>query len=160
MKPLLIKDVLRQTMIAAIYVVFVLLFQFMSFEMVQFRIAEVLLILIFFDRHSFWGLSVGTFLANWILSPFGIVDAAVGTLATIIALCLMMVCRKQSVLALVFPAVTNGLLVGYMVAYFYDLPFLETAAWVFFGEFVVLYALGLPLFLVLRRNKNFRELFS
>lgn len=160
MKPLRIKDVLRQTMIAAIYVVFVLLFQFMSFEMVQFRIAEILLILIFFDRLSFWGLSIGTFLANWILSPFGLIDAAVGTLATMIALVLMILFKRQSIFALVFPALTNGLLVGHMVAYFYDLPVWETVAWVFFGEFVVLYALGLPLYLVLRKNRNFLELFT
>jgi uncharacterized membrane protein len=160
MKPLRIKDVLRQTMIAAIYVVFVFLFQFMSFEMVQFRIAEVLLILIFFDRRSFWGLSIGTFLANWIMSPFGVIDAAVGTLATMIAFILMAIFRRQSIFALAFPAVTNGLLVGYMVAYLYDFPFLETAAWVFFGEFVVLYVLGLPLYLVLRKNRNFLELFT
>ncbi|MFP4177929.1 MAG: QueT transporter family protein [Acholeplasmataceae bacterium] len=160
MKTIRIKDVVRQTMVAAIYVEFVLLFQFMSFEVVQFRIAEVLLILIFFDRRSIWGLSIGTFLANWMLSPFGLIDAFVGMLATVLALVLMLIFRKRSIIALIFPAITNGLIVGYMVAYIYDISFMETAAWVFFGEFVVLYVLGLPLYLLLRNNRDFQELFS
>jgi uncharacterized membrane protein len=44
---------LKNAMIASIYVVLLYVFQFLSFELVQFRIAELLLVLILFNSKSF-----------------------------------------------------------------------------------------------------------
>lgn len=160
MKPIAIRDVIKQAMIAAAYVVLVLVFQFMSFEAIQFRIAEVLLILVFFDKKSIIGLSIGTFLANWLLSPFGIADAVFGTMATVLALVLMRELKRHVWLALLMPAIANGIIIGWMLNLFLELPFWETALWIFLGEAAVLYVLGLPLYLVLRKHQAFRDLFD
>ncbi|MBE0700355.1 MAG: QueT transporter family protein [Acholeplasmataceae bacterium] len=160
MKHFTLNDLLRQTMIAAIYVVLVLLFQFMSFEKIQFRIAEVLLILVFFDKKSLIGLVIGTFLANWLWSPFGLIDAVIGSFATFAGVILMVAFGRIKVIALIFPALTNGIIIGLMIAYLNQLPFLPIAVWVFAGEAAVLYLIGLPVYSLLKRNRAFIELFE
>jgi len=50
MNTYVLKDVLKQTMIAAIYVVLVYVFAFASFGLIQFRIAEVL----FYCQLAWW----------------------------------------------------------------------------------------------------------
>lgn len=154
-----------QAMIAAIYVVLVYVFQFLSFSQIQFRIAELLLILIFFDKKNAIGLILGTFLANWFFSPFGWIDVMVGTFASVVAIGLMMLFVKKPFIALIFPAVANGIIVGLMIVYFEGLPVLSWVSlgimgFVFLGEAVVMYALGLPVYLNLRRNEHFLSLFS
>ncbi|MDY0115275.1 MAG: QueT transporter family protein, partial [Acholeplasmatales bacterium] len=54
-----IKDLIKQALIAAIYLVLVIIFWEFSFKEIQFRIAEILLILIFFDKKSIIGLTLG-----------------------------------------------------------------------------------------------------
>jgi len=61
MKNLILLDVLKQAMLAAIYVVLVYIFQFASFGLVQFRIAELLMIFILFDKKSIIGLTIGLY---------------------------------------------------------------------------------------------------
>jgi len=155
-----VKDLVKQTMIASIYVVLVFGFQFASFGPVQFRIAEVLLVLVFFDKKSIVGLTIGTFVANWLMSPFGIVDAVVGSFATFISLVFMILFIRMRLVALAMPALFNGLIIGLMIAYIDQIPFLPIFGWVFLGEFVVLFGLGLPLLLALSRNQDFLEFFN
>jgi len=145
-------------MIAAMYVVLVFVFQILSFETIQFRIAEVLLVLIFFDKKSFIGLTIGTFLANYLMSPYGIVDALFGTLATVLALILMMLISKPKVMSLLFPALTNAVVIGVMISIMNQIPFLPIAFWVFLGEAVVMLVLGLPVYLYLDSNTHFKEM--
>lgn len=147
-----------QSMIAAMYVVLVFVFQILSFETIQFRIAEVLLVLIFFDKKSFIGLTIGTFLANYLMSPYGIVDALFGTLATVLALILMMLISKPKVMSLLFPALTNAVVIGVMISIMNQIPFLPIAFWVFLGEAVVMLVLGLPVYLYLDSNTHFKEM--
>ena len=158
MKTFVLKDFLMQSMIAAMYVVLVFVFQILSFETIQFRIAEVLLVLIFFDKKSFIGLTIGTFLANYLMSPYGIVDALFGTLATVLALILMMLLSKPKVMSLLFPALTNAVVIGLMISIMNQIPFLPIAFWVFLGEAVVMLVLGLPVYLYLDSNTHFKEM--
>lgn len=160
MKSFQVKDLAFQTMLASIYVVLVFGFSFMSFETIQFRIAEVLLIFVFFDKKSVIGLTLGTFVANWLMSPFGLVDALFGSLATVLSLLAMILLIKHKRIALVMPALFNGLVIGLMLVYFLDLPFLPTFGWIFLGEFVVVMGLGYPLYRVLRKNQAFIEFFN
>ena len=158
MKTFVLKDFLMQSMIAAMYVVLVFVFQILSFETIQFRIAEVLLVLIFFDKKSFIGLTIGTFLANYLMSPYGIVDALFGTLATVLALILMMLISKPKVMSLLFPALTNAVVIGVMISILNQIPFLPISFWVFLGEAVVMLVLGLPVYLYLDSNTHFKEM--
>lgn len=158
MKTLVLKDFLMQSMIAAMYVVLVFVFQFLSFETIQFRIAEFLLILIFFDKKSFIGLTIGTFLANYLMSPYGLVDALFGTLATVIALILMMIVSKPKVLSVLFPAISNAVVIGIMISIMNQIPFIPVALWVFFGEAVVMLVIGLPVYFYLNKDQHFKEM--
>ena len=158
MKNFVLKDFLLQSMIAAMYVVLVFVFQFLSFETVQFRIAEVLLILVFFNKKHFIGLTIGTFVANYLMSPYGIVDALVGTLATVVALVLMILMSKPKWLSLLFPAISNGIVIGLMISLMNQIPFLPIAMWVFLGEAVVMLLLGYPLYTYLNKNQHFKEM--
>lgn len=158
MESFLIKDIIRQSMIAAIYVVLVVIFQFLSFESIQFRMAEFLLILVFFDKKSFVGLTIGTFIANYLMSPYGLIDALFGTLATAVALILMMVFQKRVKIALLFPALSNAIIVGLMISVVNHIPFVPIALWVGLGEAAVMYMIGLPIFIYLDRNAHFKEM--
>jgi uncharacterized membrane protein len=158
MKNFVLKDFIMQSTIASIYVVLVFIFQFLSFETIQFRIAEFLLILVFFDKKSVAGLLIGTFLANYLMSPYGLIDALFGTLASFIALILMIIFSKYKAIALSFPAFSNALVIGLMISFMNDIPFLPIALWVFLGEAVVMYVIGYPLYIYFNKNKHFKEM--
>ncbi|TNF07364.1 MAG: QueT transporter family protein [Bacillota bacterium] len=147
-------------MIAAIYVVLVYVFQFASFGLIQFRIAEVLMILVLFDKKSVIGLTLGCFVANWVGGAI-VIDIIFGTLATTIAAILMILTKKVLWVALLMPAIVNGIIVGFILTYAYDLGLLYvTIPSVFIGEFVVLFLLGLPLYKALKENPHFIEFFN
>lgn len=148
---------LNNAMIATLYVIFVYVFAFMSFEAVQFRIAEALLIIFLFNKRFMPGLVLGTFVANYLFSPAGWIDAVVGSFATLVALILMK--QVPSIfLKLLMPGITNGILIGLMLTFLYELPLLEMFFWVFLGETVVMYVIGYPLYITLKKNVSFQEL--
>lgn len=156
----LLKDFLRQTMIAAVYAVLVYVFSISSFGLIQFRIAEVLMILVLFDKKNVIGLTVGCFIANLLYGAI-LIDVIFGSLATTIAGILMYLTKSKPGLSMLFPAISNGLIVGTILTYGYVIgPLWITVPSVFLGEFVVMYALGLPLYLVLRKHKGFLEYFQ
>ncbi|MDY0278086.1 MAG: QueT transporter family protein [Acholeplasma sp.] len=158
------KDLAMNAIIGAFYIALVFIFSFLSFEIVQFRIAEVLLVLVLFNPRLSIGLILGTFLANLISSPFGLIDALVGTSASLVAIIVMIIIRKKPLVSLLMPAIFNGLIVGYMIYYLSltdtVVPFYSAFLWVFLGEFVVLYLLGIPLYFYIQKHENIHELIS
>ena len=141
-----IKDLIVEVTIAAIYVVLVLAFYFMSFEAIQFRIAEILLVLVFFNKKHTIGLVTGTFIANWI-GVFGIVDALFGASATLIVCLLLIIFQKYPKLSLaVIPALVNGIIVSLEICLLGEswTLFLPNLAWIALGEAVVMIILGIP----------------
>lgn len=155
---------LKNAMIAAIYVVLLYVFQFLSFELIQFRIAELLLVLILFNSKSFYGITIGTLVGNLLFSPYGFVDAVVGTIATIITLLFMILLKKKLVLALLMPGIINGIIIGLMLVYFSDITtfsaFVMTFGWIFLGQTAVLVVLGYPFYQLLKEKTLFQELIN
>lgn len=153
---------LKNAMIASIYVVLLYVFQFLSFEFVQFRIAELLLVLVIFNSKSFYGITIGTFVGNMLFSPYGFVDAVVGTIATIITLLFMIFLKRQLLLALLMPGIVNGIIIGLMLVYFSDITtisaFLIAFSWIFIGQTVVLFVIGYPFYKLLKEKPSFQEL--
>jgi len=76
-----IKYIVKAAIIAAMYVGLTFAFFGLSFEVVQFRISEILVALVFFEPAAFPGLCIGCFIAD-ILGPGGFYDAVFGTCAT------------------------------------------------------------------------------
>jgi uncharacterized membrane protein len=153
---------LKNAMIASIYVVLLYVFQFLSFELVQFRIAELLLVLVLFNSKSFYGITIGTFVGNMLFSPYGFVDAVVGTIATMITLILMIILKRQLILSFLMPGIVNGIIIGLMLVYFSDITtitaFLITFGWIFLGQTVVLFVFGYPFYKLLKEKPSFQEL--
>lgn len=66
----------------------------LTFGAVQCRFSEALCVLPFFFPETVWGLFAGCLITN-ILSPYGLLDLIVGSLATLIAALLTARCRKS-----------------------------------------------------------------
>ena len=150
MKNFNVLDLSRQAIIAAIYVVLVFAFQWISFGDIQFRIAELLLLLVFFDKKSLVGLTLGVVIAN-LFSPMLAYDMTFGVAATLLTLASLILLRKWPYIALLMPALFNGLLVGYSLYLAFDLPFVASVISVSIGEFTVTYVIGLPLYYILKK---------
>ncbi len=169
MKKKAVNKLAASAVIGAAYAVLSIVFAFIGYGPVQFRLAEVLCILPFFLPFSVWGLFAGCVVAN-ILSPYGPIDIIFGSLATLIAALLTMYIGRVScggaaarVLACLPPVVCNGLIIGALIAWStakeaFFVSFVWNAVTVAFGEAVVMYAIGLPLMIYLPRTAFFNEI--
>jgi uncharacterized membrane protein len=147
----------------------------LAFGPVQFRFSEALTILPVFTSAAVPGLTLGCLLSN-ILSGYGIYDMVFGTLATFLAALLTRLVRNVKVrdipiLAPLPPVVINALVVGLEITvvssgkldpswfqHFNWVLFWSNAASVGLGELVVCYVLGLPLAVIIGKNKKLKSL--
>ncbi len=158
----------RTALLAALYVVITYAFSFLSYQAVQFRISEVLMLLIFMDRRYLASLLLGCFLAN-LIGPFGLPDAVFGSLSTLVAGVLMIAIRrhlgngpKALFLATLMPALGNGITAA-SIAIMAGTPQLFWYNWltIALGEIGVVTVLGIPFFHYCTKNeqaKHFLEL--
>lgn len=139
----------------------------LAYGAIQFRLSEALCILPLFSGWSVVGLAVGCVLGN-LASPFGFYDILFGTAATLVAGILTNKCKSITIkgipfLSLMFPILFNALLVALEVALLvegefwplFSVTFLE----VFIGEGAVIFTLGLPLFIFLKRSRFIKKYF-
>ncbi|SEP09686.1 QueT transporter family protein [Propionispora vibrioides] len=137
------KKLMKAAVIAAIYVVLSVVFQPISYGVIQFRIAEALTVLPILYAESVWGLFVGCLLANMI-GGAGVMDVVFGSLATLAAAWLTRR-FKDSKAAYVFPVIINAVVVGAYLAYLFAMPYWSVFGSVFIGEAVVIGTLGVIL---------------
>ena len=138
-----------------------------SYGPFQFRIAEALTTLPALTFAAVPGLALGCVLANGFglllgANIAGVWDVLIGSAATLLAaLCgyaLRNFCVKgMPVLAALPPVLFNALIVGAELSLVLRLPFWATAGEVALGELVVVFLLGLPLALLLKRTKIFEK---
>lgn len=155
MKKITIRQITDNALVAAVYVAVTTLTASFSFLNVQFRIAEVLVLLCFFRKDFIFGIVIGTFLAN-LQSPLGFYDVLFGTLASLIS-CLAICFSKNLFIATLYPVIINGLIVGAELYYILAYPFWVNAGLVALGEFAVVSIIGFAIFSILRRNHHFLE---
>lgn len=155
MKTMTLRTITDNALVAATYVALTLLTSSFAYLGVQFRIAEILILLCFFRKDFIYGLCLGTLVAN-ALGPLGIYDVLFGTLATFVSA--FLVSRmKNLIVASLFPVILNGLVVGAELYFLLGLPFWLNAGLVAVGEFAVVSLVGVGLFSILRRNRKFLE---
>ena len=116
------KTFARVAMIAAVYTVVSLFLAPFSFSNIQVRIAEALTLLPLIYKPSIVGLTVGCFLTNLIgamtgVNPTGMIDAVIGTAATLLAAICTYKLRDRKfkgipVLAILMPVIFNFVFVG------------------------------------------------
>ena len=148
-------------LIAALYLVLTLLQNVLvpgSTSMaIQFRASEALCVLALFTPAAVPGLTVGCFLYNLTQGYLLPLDMVVGTAATLVACGGMYLCRKWTVkgyplFAMLLPALANGLMVGWELAWVTKTPFFINALYVAIGEAAVLLSLGTALYYSLKNH--------
>lgn len=156
MSKLSVKQLVTFSMVAAIYVVVTLLTSSFAYMGVQFRIAEALTLLCFYKKEYIVPLTLGCAIAN-LFSPMIALDLPLGTLATVIALLLMMKCRNIYIASLM-PVIVNAVIVGAELKLAFKLPLFLSMGQVALGEFVCVSVLGIVIFKVFEKNKKFMDI--
>ena len=148
---------LQAAMIAAIYVVLVIIFDYWSFGPIQFRIAEALTILPFFTPAAIPGLFIGCFLANFMGGAI-LADVIFGSVATLIGAVGTYLLRQAKLkwLSPLPPIIANTLIVPIVLKFGYGteeaIPYMMLTVGV--GEVIVCGILGLMLLTLLNRYKD------
>ncbi len=146
-------------LIAALYVALTYLQNFLlpgSASMaIQFRVSEALCVLALFTPAAIPGLTIGCLLFNISFAGALPLDFLVGTLATLLAAAGMYALRNVKIkgyplLAMLLPAISNALLVGWELSVYIGGGFWLNALYVAIGETVVLLTLGTALYYTLR----------
>lgn len=164
-------------MIAALYAAITLAVSPISYGPFQFRVSEMLTILPAFTGMAIPGLTIGCVIANLIgaftgINPIGLIDAVVGSSATLIAAILAYYIGKSSKKWIKYafvplPSVLiNAIVVGLELTIVFagiSSPieiYLANMVSVFVGQVVICYALGVPLMMILKKNNLWQKIFS
>lgn len=145
-----VNRLVRTAIIAALYAVLTFALAPISYGNLQFRVSEIMVLLAFFDPFYIGGLTLGCFIANT-LGPNGVADIIFGTLATFISVYAISITGKfvknnktSLIIASLWPTIVNGVIIGWMMNYLYQLPLLLSIGEVAIGEFVVVTIIGVP----------------
>ena len=125
---------------------------------IQFRASEALCVLALFTPAAIPGLSIGCLLFNLSFSGALPLDPILGTAATLLATSGMywtrgITLKGYPVIAMLLPAITNAILVGWELSIYIGGAFWLNALYVAIGEAAVLLTLGSLLFYTIcKRN--------
>ena len=158
--------IVESALIAGIYAAVTYFVAPVSFGAQQFRVSEALTVLPALTPNAIPGLTIGCMIAN-INSPYGAIDVVCGTLATFLAAVCTRYTRNIKIkelplLSFIFPVLFNAVIIGLELSYFMPegftfISFLSISLSVAFGEAVVCYILGIPLYAGLKRTKIFER---
>ncbi|CEK30221.1 citrulline cluster-linked gene [[Clostridium] sordellii] len=152
------KKLVMTSLVAAIYAVLTLVLGAISYGPIQFRIAEIMVLLAFIKKDYIWGLTIGCFLAN-VIGPYGAPDIVFGTTATFLSVYAIyltgkvMKGKKYAILiASIWPTLINAIIIGFMLNIFVGMPLILSMIQVGFGEFVVITIIGVPLYKIIGKK--------
>lgn len=132
--------------IAALYIALTGIFAPIEFGPVQVRISEALCAAALFRASAVPGMTIGCLISNLLWSPFGLLDVALGTLATFIGVFLTYCLRRTNrFIALAPPIISNALLVPVVLLVSTKTAYLYGFATVLAGQLVACYGLGFTL---------------
>ena len=163
-------------LIGAVYTVLTLISGPLAFGPVQFRLSEALTLLPLFSPIAVYGLGFGCFFSNLLgfllgLNPLGLIDAVVGTAATLIAAFLTkwagtlpLSFPKRFVIGGFAPVLSNAIIVGAELTILFNgslapMPYLVNAGAVAAGEVAVIATVGVLLCFCLQKNENYKLIF-
>ncbi|MBQ8259437.1 MAG: QueT transporter family protein [Clostridia bacterium] len=144
-------------LIAAIYVIltFVSAAFGLSSGAIQLRLSEALCVLAIFTPAAVPGVALGCFTAN-LLTGCALWDIVFGTLASLIG---MLGCRAMKKFPYLAPApyaLANMIVIPFVVKLVYGAP--DALYFIFLtvgiGEIISVFAVGIPLYLVLKKHSN------
>jgi len=168
-----IRKIVFAGVIAALYAALTVAVAPIAYGPLQFRIAEALCVLPFFFPVAVPGLFIGCIIAN-LLSPYGMMDVVVGSIASLLAaICTMQLAKvgrermPVKVIACLPPVVFNAVFIGALIAWFmvgfgdirmFFVAFAINGLQVGLGQLVVMYVLGLPLMIYLPKSRAYVKL--
>lgn len=156
----------KMALVVAIYVAVTGVLAPISFGNIQFRLSEVLILLVFVDAAYVLPLTLGCITANFLFSTMGIIDVVCGSAATFIALLLMVGTKKlllredkSNLTSVIFigslwASIVNGLIIGGELYYILKLPFWLSVIEVALGEFGVVSIIGVIVLKFLLNNES------
>ena len=156
------KDLIIGALIGGLYVALSLALAPVAYGPLQFRASEALTLLPLLFPQAVGGLFVGCLIANF-FGGFGVIDIVFGSLATLCAAYLTSQIGKHikrpnlaAVLGAIPPIVINALVIGGVMTYAMTntvdaAPYYIFAGQIFITQTGVLYALGLPLLILVRK---------
>lgn len=158
MKKMNVMMIAKSAIIAATYVVLTWLLAPISYGAIQFRISEILVLLVVLNPRYAYALVIGCLVANT-TSSLGWYDMVFGTLATLVAI-LPMLKIKRLEIASIFPVVSNAFIVAFELYLCFGEPhlFWYNVGTIALGEAVVLYFVGIPVMMSLSKNPKMIEL--
>jgi uncharacterized membrane protein len=150
-----VQFITQGAVIAAIYVVLVLIFDTFSFGPIQFRIAEMLTVMPYFTPAAIPGLFVGCLIAN-IIGGGLIWDIVFGSIATLIGAIGSYLVRKNKWLVPLPPIIANMVIVPFVLkyAYGYDGLLVYFMFTVGLSEIIVCGIIGMALLTVMAKNRE------
>ena len=157
MKKLTTKQLALSGIVAGLYAAITILTASFAYGDIQFRIADAMCLLVVLEPSLTIGLTLGCLIAN-IFSTVSVLDIVIGTAATLLG-CLLTVRLRKTWLLPLPTILANAILVGAMLAFvltpeaFWS-GFAVMGAEVAAGEIAVLYLLGVPLYLFLKKNNT------
>ncbi len=143
--------------IAALYFVLTVVLgpiSFGGYGGLELRFSEILTLLCFFRPDFIVGLTIGCLLSN--LASWSPWDLLFGTLATLLANCLIAYFSHRLLVATLWPILLNGVIVGgeLSILQINLFPLYVNMIYVAAGEAIVM-AVGYVLFLLLKKNRAF-----
>ena len=132
---------------------------------IQFRASEALCVLALFTPAAIPGLTLGCLLFNISFAGALPLDFLVGSLASLLAAAGMYFLRNCKIkgyplAAMLMPAISNALLVGWELSVYIGGGFWLNALYVAIGEAAVLLTLGTALYYTLNKNKSIKQFFG
>ena len=118
-----LREITVTAALAALYFALCFAFAGISYGPVQFRIAEVLLILAAYNKKYCAGIIIGTFIANQYM--YGWIDMLAGTFATVLVCAAIILAREglmKKAAAVVAASLFNGVIIGLMLSYIFGEP--------------------------------------
>ncbi|MEG1312314.1 MAG: QueT transporter family protein [Romboutsia sp.] len=161
------KKITTLGVVAALYAVITLSLSGIGYGPIQFRIAEVMVLLPILGKEYILALTVGCFLAN-VIGPYGIPDIIFGTIATFMSTYLVYLTgnimrdkKGYLIIASLWPTIVNAIIIGTMLNKFMGFPLILSMLEVGFGQFMVITIIGVPLFNILEKKygKLLKDLF-
>lgn len=156
----------QAAVIAALYVALTYISNSLglAYNAVQFRLSEVLTVLPAFTPAAIPGLTIGCIIAN-ISSPFGIVDIAAGSFATLSAAVVSYLLRKIRfkgipVLSTIPPVIFNAVIIGLEIMLLENgepAVFFISAAQILAGQTVMCVVAGIPFMQAVKRTRIFTD---
>lgn len=145
----------QAALIAAVYVVLCVAFSPISYGEIQVRVAEALVILPYFTPAAVPGLFIGCFISN-ILGGSIVLDMVFGSIATLLGAVGTYYLRRNKVLMMLPPVISNTLIVPFVLRFGYgvNLPIPFMMLTVGIGEVIAVCVFGTVLLRVLERYKG------